>query len=123
MSYFNYTTKYIFVLLFIFLFRHQSQAFVGKYAIQNFTPTIYKAGIQNIDFAQNRDMTLFVANNLGVLSFNGNEWETHAFQTGKKKRSLAFDENTNRLYVGSQGEFGFFEEQLKQYDHLIRKLY
>ncbi len=51
MSYFNYTTKYIFVLLFIFLFRHQSQAFVGKYSIQNFTPTIYKAGIQNIDFA------------------------------------------------------------------------
>lgn len=82
----------------------------GKYPIQNFTPADYQAGIQNIDFAQNRDMALFVANNLGVLSFNGDEWETHAYRTGKKQRSLAFDENTNRLYVGSQGDFGFFED-------------
>lgn len=83
--------------------------FFAKYPIQNFTPTEYKAGIQNIDFAQNRDMTLFVANNLGVLSFNGIAWKTHDFKTGKKKRSLAFDEQTNRLYVGSQGEFGYFD--------------
>lgn len=103
------TAKYIFCLLVIVLIKFQTQAFVGKYTIQNFTSADYKAGIQNIDFAQNRDLTLFVANNLGVLSYNGNEWETHAFRTGKKKRSLAFDETTNRLYVGSQGEFGFFE--------------
>ena len=82
----------------------------GKYPIKNFTPEEYKAGIQNIDFAQNRDMDLFVANNLGVLSFNGNEWEIHASNTGQKQRSLAFDESTNRLYVGSQGEFGFFHD-------------
>jgi len=71
-------------------------------------PSDYKAGIQNIDFAQNRDMTLFVANNLGVLSYNGKAWERHAFQTGKKQRSLAFDEKANRLYFGSQGAFGYF---------------
>lgn len=99
----------------------EAQGFSGKYPIQNFTPTEYKAGIQNIDFAQNRDMTLFVANNLGVLSFNGSEWERHDFQTGKKKRSLAFDEGTNRLYVGSQGEFGYFEENWK-YVSLIDKI-
>ncbi len=82
----------------------------GKYPIKNFGPADYRAGIQNIDFAQNRDLTLFAANNLGVLSFNGNEWEVHAFNTGKKQRSLAFDESTNRLYVGSQGEFGYIED-------------
>jgi len=85
------------------------QATPGKYPIKNFAPAEYGAGIQNIDFAQNRDLTLFVANNLGVLSFNGNQWQTHALNTGKKQRSLAFDEVTNRLYVGSQGDFGFFE--------------
>ncbi|MFM9947749.1 MAG: hypothetical protein ACKV1O_07420 [Saprospiraceae bacterium] len=73
-------------------------------------PSDYKAGIQNIDFAQNRDMTLFVANNLGVLSYNGKAWERHAFQTGKKQRSLAFDEKTSRLYFGSQGAFGYFND-------------
>ncbi|HBH05198.1 MAG TPA: hypothetical protein DDX92_01180 [Flavobacteriales bacterium] len=85
----------------------------GKYPIKNFTPGEYKAGIQNIDFAQNRDMALFVANNLGVLSFNGNRWSVHAYKTGKKQRSLAFDVHSNRLYVGSQGDFGYFEKDWK----------
>jgi ligand-binding sensor domain-containing protein len=96
-------------LLVLVLVVSTSHASGGKYPIRNFTSAEYKAGIQNIDFAQNRDMTLFVANNLGVLSFDGNEWTTHAFKTGKKQRSLAFDELKNRLYVGSQGEFGYFE--------------
>ncbi len=88
-------------------------ALSGKYPIKNFSPTDYGAGIQNIDFAQNRDLTLYVANNLGVLSFNGNQWTTYARNTGKKQRSLAFDESSNRLYVGSQGDFGYFEDNWK----------
>jgi ligand-binding sensor domain-containing protein/DNA-binding CsgD family transcriptional regulator len=99
-----------FLLLDFLLIVFSSQAFTGKYPIKNFSPTDYGAGIQNIDFAQNRDLTLFVANNLGVLSFNGNQWTTYARNTGKKQRSLAFDENSNRLYVGSQGDFGYFED-------------
>ena len=97
------------VIIFV-LFCQPLSSFTGRYPIQNFTPAEYKAGIQNIDFAQNRDMTLFVANNLSVLSFNGDEWNQKNLQTGKKKRSLSFDESTNRLYVGSQGEFGYFQE-------------
>ncbi len=111
MANFHYNIRYVFLLLFFGCWTEVfAQVLLGKYPIQNFTPTEYKAGIQNIDFAQNRDMTIFVANNLGVLSFNGNSWETHDFKTGKKKRALAFDEVTNRLYVGSQGEFGFFQD-------------
>ena len=83
---------------------------LGKYPIHNFTPNSYKAGIQNIDFAQNRDMTIYVANNLGVLSYDGNDWQKHAYGTGKKQRSLAFDQQTDRLFVGSQGDFGYFKE-------------
>ncbi|MEQ8240272.1 MAG: triple tyrosine motif-containing protein, partial [Cyclobacteriaceae bacterium] len=30
--------------------------------------------------------------------------------TGKKQRSLAFDQSSDRLFVGSQGDFGFFKE-------------
>jgi hypothetical protein len=97
------------ILCIIFLATSKGNTFFGKYPIQNFTPREYQAGIQNIDFAQNRDMNLFVANNLGVLSFNGSEWVTHNSGTGKKQRSLAFDGVSKRLYVGSQGEFGFFE--------------
>ena len=91
-------------------FSSHSKVILGKYPVHNFTPNNYKAGIQNIDFAQNRDMTIYVANNLGVLSYNGSQWQIHAFGTGKKQRSLSFDDRTNRLFVGSQGEFGYFEK-------------
>lgn len=121
MRLFKYNIQYNFCLFFSLLLGYPTHAFTGKYPIQNFSPAEYKAGIQNIDFAQNRDMTLFVANNLGVLSFNSTEWKTHDSRSGKKKRSLAFDETTNRLYVGSQGEFGFFEEDW-HYVSLIDKI-
>ncbi len=102
--------KYTICLFWSFLPYLHCLAFSGKYPVQNFMPSDYKAGIQNIDFAQNRDMTLFVANNLGILSYNGKSWEKQVFQTGKKQRSLAFDEKTDRLYFGSQGSFGYFNE-------------
>jgi len=103
------TIKYsIFPLIFLGLLITEARA-TGKYPIKNFSPEEYKAGIQNIDFAQNRDMDLYIANNLGVLCFNGDQWEVYAYNTGKKQRSLSFDESTNRLYVGSQGDFGYFE--------------
>ncbi len=119
---FNNYMKYFLSFLFLLSFTCLSLGFTGKYPIQNFTPKDYKAGIQNIDFAQNGDMTIFVANNLGVLSFNGTNWKTHASKSGKKKRSLAFDKNAGRLYVGSQGEFGYFEADWK-YISLIEEIH
>lgn len=113
-GYAAFAVKYLFGLWFALLPHRHAHAFTGKYPIQNFTPSDYKAGIQNIDFAQNRDMALFVANNLGVLSYNGHDWETHAYKTGKKQRALAFDEKANRLYYGSQGEFGYFDGDWNQ---------
>ncbi|MBL7848835.1 MAG: hypothetical protein JNL40_15310 [Cyclobacteriaceae bacterium] len=98
-----------------------SMAVSGKYPIRNFAPADYGAGIQNIGFAQNRDMSLFVANNLCILSFNGIAWNKHALNTGKKQRSLAFDQHSNRLYVGAQGEFGYFEGNWR-YVSLLEKI-
>jgi len=103
------STSKLFGTCICMLVAFQAKAILGNYPVRNFTPAEYKAGIQNIDFAQNRNMTLFVANNLGVLSYNGGEWATHDFHSGEKKRSLAFDDKKNRLYVGSQGEFGYYE--------------
>lgn len=102
-------TRRIFYLLSFLVLALTYHADASKYPIQNFMPSDYKAGIQNIDFAQNRDMTLFVANNLCILSYNGQSWEKHALQTGKKQRALAFDEKADRLYFGSQGDLGYFD--------------
>lgn len=109
-----------FIWLIFFVSIASIQVFAKKYPIQNFSPQEYKAGIQNIDFAQNRNMTLYTANNLGVLEYNGLTWMTHASKTGKKMRSLAFDEISNRLFLGSQGEFGYFENDWN-YVSLITK--
>lgn len=97
----------ILILPFI-LISFLAQSKIGKYPVKNFTPLEYKAGIQNNYFAQNRDKTLFVANNLGILTFNGTRWTIQAKDTGKKQRSLAFDPEVERLYVGSQGDFGYY---------------
>ena len=110
-----------FIWLIFFVSIASIQVFAKKYPIQNFSPQEYKAGIQNIDFAQNRNMTLYTANNLGVLEYNGLTWMTHASKTGKKMRSLAFDEISNRLFLGSQGEFGYFENDWN-YVSLIDKI-
>lgn len=115
---FKYNVLVVCYFVLFLLLGHSLEGFYGNYPIRNFTSAEYQAGIQNIDFAQNRDMTLFVANNLGVLSFNGDKWERYDFRTGKKKRSLAFDQQRNRLYVGLQGEFGYFSEDW-QYVSLI----
>lgn len=56
-----------------------------------------------------------------MLSFNGTGWGKHALNTGKKQRSLAFDEASNRLYVGSQGDFGYFEANWR-YVSLLEKI-
>lgn len=120
-NYILYLTFSLFFLAFSLFDTRNAHASLGKYPIHNFTPADYQAGIQNIGFAQNRDMTLFVANNLGVLAFNGHHWETHAYRTGKKQRSLAFDMSSNRLYVGSQGEFGYFEDDW-HYVSLVDKI-
>ncbi len=83
----------------------------GKFPIKTFNPVDYQAGNQNIYFSQNRNLNVFVANNLGVLSYNGTDWKNHGIISGKKVRSLHFDEETNRLYIGSQGEFGYYSNQ------------
>ncbi|MFT6856981.1 MAG: DNA-binding CsgD family transcriptional regulator [Cyclobacteriaceae bacterium] len=110
MKYNRYLKNLMVTVVALLTFSSHSKVLLGKYPVHNFTPNNYKAGIQNIDFTQNRDMTIYVANNLGVLSYNGSQWQIHAFGTGKKQRSLSFDDRTNRLFVGSQGEFGYFEK-------------
>lgn len=110
MSYCNIHTKHFFLLICLSLFVSKILGYDGKYPIQNFAPADYRAGNQNIDFAQNRNMSIFVANNLGVLSYNGNVWELYSSDTGKKKRALLFDSITNRLYAGSQGDFGYYDQ-------------
>ena len=74
---------------------------------RTFTPVDYRAGIQNWSIAQDKRGIIYLANNYGLLEYDGSEWETYRVSNGSKVRSLALDE-TGRIYVGSQGDFGYF---------------
>lgn len=75
--------------------------------IKTFTTVEYKAGMQNWGLTVDRRGILYVANNLGLLEFDGSQWQTHPVRNGTKVRSVAVDAS-GKIYMGSQGDFGFF---------------
>lgn len=83
--------------------------------IRNFSPLDYGAGIQNSDIAQDARGIIYIANNFGLLEFDGTHWETYQANNGSKMRSVALHPS-GRMYVGCQGEFGyFFPDQAGRY--------
>ena len=54
--------------------------------VRTFHTLDYKAGIQNWDFVQNKRGIIYVANNFGLLEFEGNEWETYPVKNQTKVR-------------------------------------
>lgn len=73
--------------------------------ITNYEASSYKAGIQNWDIVENSQGLLYVANNMGLLEFDGQEWSRYGLN-GTKVRSIFVSEN-ERVYTGSQADFGY----------------
>ena len=73
-----------------------------------FNPNIYKGGIQNWDFDQDTSGILYVANNVGLLEFDGSSWSKYEVPGCTKVRCVLVDEK-NRIFVGGQGQLGYFE--------------
>lgn len=99
------------LLIVVFLLCHdesRSQSpFAGQPFIRIFPTVDYNAGIQNWTIAQDRRGIIYVANNFGLLEFDGEQWQIHPVKNGTKVRSVAIDAR-GRLFVGSQNEFGYF---------------
>ncbi len=79
----------------------------GLPIITNFTTEEYKGGIQNWDFTQGERDLLFVANNFGVLVYDGEQWSTLAVTDATRILSVANGAN-GTIYIGGQGDFGCF---------------
>lgn len=84
----------------------------GLPLVTNFSTLDYKAGIQNGYITQDNRGLLYVANNFGLLEFDGNQWNTYPVRNGTKVRSVACD-GRGRIYVGCQGDFGYFFPDIK----------
>jgi DNA-binding CsgD family transcriptional regulator len=79
----------------------------GVPSVRNFSTQEYGGGIQNWDIAQDKRGLVYIANNFGLLEFDGSRWQIYRVKNGSKMRSVAIDE-AGKIFVGCQGDFGFF---------------
>ncbi len=76
--------------------------------IINYHKRVYNAGTQNWKIAQDKQGIIYVANDDGLLTFDGNFWKKYPLPNGTGIRSLAIG-GDGRIYIGGQGEIGYFE--------------
>ena len=74
--------------------------------IQNYQLLDYKGGSKNWDISVNDNGELFVANNKGLLHYNGEDWTLHELPGNTIIRSV--ESIGNRVYTGSYEEFGYW---------------
>lgn len=75
---------------------------------KHFDPLAYNGGLQNWHFDQDSDGVLFVANDQGVLEFDGNQWVMHKLPMATRTRSI-FVDSDNKIFVGGDNQIGFFK--------------
>lgn len=79
--------------------------------VYNYTTNIYKAGNQNWAAEQGSNGVIYFGNENGLLSFDGVNWSLCPLPNNLSVKSIYIDNNhsTERIYVGSFEEFGYFE--------------
>ena len=76
--------------------------------IQNYSPTDYGAENQNWSISQASDKLIYIANNNGLLEFNGAIWKLYPTPNETIMRSVKAVEN--RIYTGDYMDFGYWEK-------------
>lgn len=84
----------------------QSQQ-LGTPIITYYSSQVYSGGIQNYAIAQNSDGLIYVANNFGLLEYDGSSWRRYALPSGTKIRHVQIADD-GAIYVAGQGDFGYF---------------
>ncbi len=74
--------------------------------IQNYSSRDYEAASQNWDIDIDHQGIIYVANNQGLLSYDGQRWKLHSLKTGSIIRSVYT--HNDRIYTGSYKEFGYW---------------
>nr|WP_299389371.1 triple tyrosine motif-containing protein [Allomuricauda sp.] len=91
--------------------------------VQNFYPSDYNAESQNWAVAQGADKTIYVANNTGLMVYNGAKWDFFPSPNESIIRSVRAVEE--RIYTGCYMEFGYWEKDrygLYQYTSLSNNI-
>lgn len=99
------------LLLLLFVMKigfSNAQSFqVGVPEIEYFGTKDYSAGIQNYCISQDARGTIFVANNKGILHYDGTDWNLIETPGGTIVRSI-LPKVDGRVYVGMQNDLGYY---------------
>lgn len=76
--------------------------------ISSFTPVDYGAENQNWAITQSKENNIYVANNSGLLEFNGAVWQLYGSPNGSVIRTVKAINDI--VYSGSYMEFGFWKK-------------
>ncbi|MDA3905513.1 MAG: LuxR C-terminal-related transcriptional regulator [Bacteroidales bacterium] len=106
----KYYNRFYYFILFLILLSKSVSAQYSHY-FQNYSLSDYKAANQNWDITKSGDGKLYVANNDGLLEYDGLNWNFWELPNRTTIRSIL--EHKNKIYVGSYEEFGFFERNNK----------
>lgn len=111
--------------LFLFSFLVQAQVkTTGIPNIHNYPKSVYEAGTQNWEIAQDKNGFMYFANNDGVLRFDGTHWDLIPVSGTSPVRTVAIDEEDN-IYVGLFNDFSVLEQnssglsEFKSLKHLL----
>lgn len=97
---------FVVVLFCSLFFQNRLEAQYSPY-FQNYDLSQYNAGNQNWGISKAEDGRLYVANNKGLLEFDGLKWTLNVLPNKTTIRSvLAVND---KIYIGSYEEFGFWE--------------
>jgi ligand-binding sensor domain-containing protein/DNA-binding CsgD family transcriptional regulator len=98
----------IFLSLFIFLFSPAgAQNTIGLPEIINYNSLDFHASTEIRCIRQGKNGIVYMANNDGLLTFNGRYWKLHRLPNKAAVRSIALD-TTGKIYVGGHDEIGYF---------------
>jgi len=81
---------------------------IGVPEIWNIGRSEYRGGTKNWNIVDDEQGNIYVANNNGILRFDGEDRETFPASNNSIVRSLAFGSD-NRLYVGAYNEIGVLD--------------
>ena len=98
--------RFIFILLFLPVAGF-GQNTIGLPDVINYPKQAYGAGLQNWEIRQDKNGIIYIANNEGLLSFDGKSWNLYPLPNKTIVRSVEVGAD-GKIYVGGQDELGYF---------------
>ena len=99
--------KYFFAILLLLPLPALCQNTMGLPDVINYQKEKYQAGLQNWDVKQDNNGIIYIANNEGLLSFDGSFWNLYQLPNKTIVRSVEIGSD-HKIYVGGQDEIGYF---------------